>query len=319
MRHWSMRGTLFFLLFVGLCTGGMASEGKPFSFALIGDVPYEVEPGEYSPEFERLLADINGDESIKWVLHAGDIKGGGTECTDRMLEDRKARFNRFNKPFILTPGDNEWTDCHRKSAGSFSPRERLKKLRHLFFSPAGVSLGRETKALESQGDGYPENVRWREQGVLFATIHLVGSKNGKKDFKGRSKKDDAEVKARTRAGLAWLDKVFAEAMSNDAAGVLLMIHANPGLDFIRVSRKPFRKFLSALEAHVKAFGKPVVLAHGDTHTFRVDRPSITGQGTLRNFTRVESYGSSDVHWVKITVDPKDSKVFSFEKREVEGN
>jgi hypothetical protein len=52
----------------------------------------------------------------------------------------------------------------------------------------------------------------------------------------------------------------------------------------------YKDFLVALEEEVVAFGKPVVLAHGDTHTFRVDKPmtsSTTGE-RVENFTRVET-------------------------------
>jgi hypothetical protein len=47
-----------------------------FSFALIGDVPYGVAPGEYYQPYEDLVGEINDDSRIKWVLHAGDIKSG---------------------------------------------------------------------------------------------------------------------------------------------------------------------------------------------------------------------------------------------------
>src|SRR6267142_5084322 len=55
------------------------------------------------------------------------------------------------------------------------------------------------------------------------------------------------------------------------------------------------EFLAALEAETLKFAKPVVLAHGDSHYFRVDkplpRPDPDGNRRPRivNFTRVEHF------------------------------
>jgi hypothetical protein len=67
-----------------------------------------------------------------------------------------------------------------------------------------------------------------------------------------------------------------------------------------------------------SFDGPVVLVHGDSHTFRIDKPVISETRPL-NFTRVETFGSPDVHWVRATVDPRDEEVFSFEPEIVEEN
>ena len=36
-----------------------------------------------------------------------------------------AGFPAVADPVVYTPGDNEWTDCHRASAGGYLPTERL--------------------------------------------------------------------------------------------------------------------------------------------------------------------------------------------------
>src|SRR5690606_35598316 len=99
---------------------------------------------------------------------------------------------------VYTPGDNEWTDCHRSRAGGFDPLERLAALRSLFFArgealggkPRGVPGANPAGApgvgagaaragslvLKRQADltpgGPPENLRWRAGGAVFATINL---------------------------------------------------------------------------------------------------------------------------------------------------
>ena len=70
-----------------------------------------------------------------------------------------------------------------------------------------------------------------------------------------------------------------------------------------------------------AFGKPVVYVHGDTHIFRVDKPLFgsTSRRIIENFTRVETIGYPDTHWVRAIVDPKEPNVFSFRLEIVEAN
>ena len=113
------------------CQSSRSLEGGQdvFSYALIGDMPYG---SEGVTKFENLITDINNEPTVQWVVHAEDIKTGGTPCTDEFLGEPVALFQRFTKPFIIIPGDNEWTDCHRETAGQFDPLERLAVLRNLF-------------------------------------------------------------------------------------------------------------------------------------------------------------------------------------------
>ena len=289
-----------------------------FAFALIGDVPYGVPVGEYYQPFVDLTDEINADARIQWVLHAGDIKSGGSVCSDALFEDRLERFNSFDRPVILTPGDNEWTDCHRVAAGEYQPLERLAKLREVFYPvPGTVTIGGAEMQVTTQAEypqfvEFPENVMWKQSGVVFSAIHVVGSNNGLKAFDPasstvRSQADDDEVARRTEAALSWLDEAFAEADAGNAPGVFIMIHANPGLEKSGGNRLGFEAFLNRLEAHAMSYGKPVILAHGDSHYFRVDQPKINSY--VKNLTRVETFGSSKVNWVKVLVNPTADEVF----------
>jgi hypothetical protein len=40
---------------------------------------------------------------------------------------------------------------------------------------------------------------------------------------------------------------------------------------------------------------------------------------IMNFTRVETFGTPDVHWVKATIDSSDSNLFRFEPVLVKAN
>lgn len=305
---------------------------RSYAFALLGDTPYGPGPGEAYAPFERLVDAVNQDRQLRWVLHAGDIKTGSSECSDALFYDRLARFNQFDKPFIYTPGDNEWTDCHRVQAGQYQPLERLARLREIFFPRPGLTLGGQAMRVQSQAhssgyEEFPENVRWHYRGVVYATLHIVGSHNGLAAFDPnssavRSQDDDAEVARRNAANLTWLQATFDMAERLGAAGVFIMIQANPGLEFTACTvhdRYGFEDFLSLLEARTVAYGKPVVLAHGDSHYFRIDQPRLNELEFLPNFTRVETYGAQRVHWIRIEVDPRSKQVFQIQPKIVAGN
>ncbi len=67
--------------------------------------------------------------------------------------------------------------------------------------------------------------------------------------------------------------------------------------------------------------KPVAFLHGDLHRFRIDHPLFSAKTNRRfeNFIRVETYGSPDIHWVRVTVDPASSQLFCFDPQIVPEN
>lgn len=309
-----------------------------FSFAMIGDVPYGVAPYSDYPPFDNVIAAINERRDLRWVIHTGDIKAGSTECSDELFFDRLDRYNQIEKPFIYTPGDNEWTDCHRVKAGGYQPLERLQRLREIFFAEPGRTIGGKSMRVKSQAftagyEEFPEHVMWSKEDVVFAAIHVVGSNNGLASFDPNSAavrtiEDDAEAARRIAASIDWINQTFDRAMQMEAAGVLIMMQANPVLevgytlpsgDDLTAERLGFTEILETLERRTLEFGKPVVLAHGDSHFFRVDKPGLVENAFIANFTRAENFGAENVHWVEVTVDPASDEVFRFQPMIIEAN
>ena len=309
--------TLLLVVFPGLLAA------QKFEFAVIGDMPYRDVDVQ---KFETLVTALNADRRIKWVMHTGDIKTGSTPCSDDYFKNRFNLYQKIEKPFIITPGDNEWTDCHRALAGGYDPLERLEALRKLFYSNPDQSLGKKPMPVASQKnslgyEAYPENQRWEHKGVWFATCHIVGSNNGTASFAGRTAAHDQEVEERTTAAIDWLKGTFAKA-KNDK-GILIMVHANPNLEAAadQAATKGFYEFLKVLEEEVIRFGKPVLFVHGDSHYFRYDKPLLnrnTGN-RLENFTRLEAFGANDVHWTRILVNGKDPNLFQIRQELVRAN
>jgi hypothetical protein len=321
----------------------------PFQFALIGDTRYN---DEGSAHFGPMRDEINQDRKLKWVVHVGDILGG-TPCSDELHYERLADFQAFMMPFIYTPGDNEWTDCHYSFLGGFNPIERLDRLREIFYPVPGMSLGHspikvDTQASEAGFEQYVENVRFVRGGIVFVTVHMVGSRNGLEpwnrsfgpgtaydptDTVATPRQDRLdEVAARIAAGVDWLDKAFQLANEIDSPGVFIVSHANPGF-ITRFETAPvdegFIDWQAAIRKHAVNFRRPVVLAHGDTHTARIDKPltaptvpvvpAAPNPAFVENFTRVETFGFPDTHWIRVNVDPKSANVFSFEIEIVDAN
>lgn len=307
---------------------GSTTGSAPFHFAFIGDVPYDELQEE---KLDRVIAQVNSDNKLVWVLHAGDIKGGSSECTNETYYQRFEQYQKFDAPFVYTPGDNEWTDCHRVNNGSYDPLERLAFLRTVFYPVPGHTSGGRPMEVMTQADDegfeeYVENVMWIRSRVIFATLHVVGSNNDLNPWSGRYPDDTrenprperiAEFQARKAAVLAWIEKAFNFARQLGSPGVLFLMQANPRFEESPNAPEGFQEIIDALCDRSVEFAKPVVVAHGDTHYFRVDKPleaDTNGFGlqTLENFTRVENFGNPNVHWVRVTVDPKSANVFSFE-------
>ena len=297
----------------------------PFAFALIGDMPYGA--ARETP-FTRLVDEINRDSDVDFVVHAGDIKAGSERCDDSLILRRFALYQNFERAFVFTPGDNEWTDCHRANNGGYNPLERLAYLRSVSFPQPGQTTGGKVRPVQTQAASgeyseFVENVMFRKHGVVFATAHVVGSNDGFEPWSGIDPADScttpnaarlAEVQRRQAAVRAWLDEVFAAAAGSRA--VFLLIQASP----YNLPSNPalcpagFTAFLEHLEALADEYDRPVMLAHGDDHFFFMDQPLAN-----RLFSRVQTYGESQVHWLKVHVDPKSSGVFSIEQQIVRAN
>jgi hypothetical protein len=283
------------------CIATLASAAS-FTFAALGDAPYY--DSEEQP-FVALMAEMN-HEPLAFAVHVGDFKSGHSECSDALYRQRREWFDLSRHPFIFVPGDNDWTDCWRRFAGGHDPLERLRKLREVFFADAS-SLGQQRLGLTRQSDvdarePYPENSRWVHEGVLFVTLNVPGSYNN-------FARDREEFKARDEAVRKWIGESFRIARTEGLPAVVLVMQANPWA-VTGPLRAGYAPLLKTLASETLRFRGEVVLIHGDTHRFRVDRPLID-PGTrrpIRNLLRIEVFGSPSVNWVRVRVEEADGRV-----------
>jgi len=303
------------ILALSACAGGSIESGDkattfaPVTLVALGDMPYR--PGDI-PAFEALLDTINATPHDV-TIHVGDIKSGGSPCTDALFHRQRDYLDSVAGPLIYIPGDNEWTDCHRTSAGGYDPLERLALLREVFFVE-GMSLGQNPLAVVQQSthfetkSGLIENMRWDPNGVAFITAHVVGSNNG---LNPKDPSAVAEYEARNAANVAWIEDGFARAKRERAAVVVLGIHGDPFLTY--GVGGGFRDTLAAISQGALEFGGPVLVIHGDGHEYTVDTPfQGPDGGVLANVFRVEVPGAADILAVRVKIDLSARTVFAFE-------
>lgn len=297
-----------------LWTFAAAHAQQAFTFVALGDLPYGTPQKAYGPY--RSLIDRINQEAPAFSVHVGDIKSGSSLCSDEEFANQLDHFQRFKGAVVYTPGDNEWTDCHRSNNGKYDPLERLAVLRQRFFTP-GSSLGAKPMPVHNQSMGsspfarYVENVRWQHQGVMFATLHIVGSNN---NLESRDIAANREFFERDAANVAWIHGTFEQARLQQASAVVFAFQADvlenktPWDDFPGWSG--FRTSIGqTLLPMANSWGKPVLVVHGDSHQFRIDQPFQLDKKPLKNVTRLIVPGASDVRAVKVTV--KDA-TFAFE-------
>ena len=311
---------------------------RPLKVALWGDEFYSDDPAENALMVKQTIESMN-KHNLDFTLFAGDTKSGSSECTDQAIGQEVIDiFNSLKAPTLYTLGDNEWTDCHRDNNGGYDPLMRLDYLRTTFFDKS-TTQGKHPIKVERQGElggPYSENSRFTKNNVEFVALHVVGSNNNLVVTPDQCNKKSsrtpeacevatAEYKERNAYNIAWLKDSFAKAKEDNNAGIAIVIQADIYFPF-ELSDGGYDDFLDSLNAdngfsdffhtladETKHFAGQVVLIHGDSHYYKVDKAMFNeNDGKLTpNFTRVEVFGSQENSWIEMTVDPSSEQVFSF--------
>lgn len=301
-----------------------ANDAKRVRFALFADNPYsDSDERQVHGALQRASSDA------EFFIHVGDIKGGGESCDDGLLSRRLALLQQAPRPLFFTPGDNEWTDCHRLVAGSFDPLERLQWLRSTNFD-GEQSLGSSPIALQSQTEGrlltspltaqaidqqgLPENQRWQAGPCQFVSLSVTGSAHG-----FRAGIDADIIAAHARANQRWLQLAMRSAIANNLAALVIACHAEfkpaklsdkDQLTDQKKRSKPYAWLRAALHQAVVQFPGTVILLNGDTHAFALDHPwqrliedgrdlalpsygieKTERQSRMKRFTRIRGIGA----------------------------
>lgn len=288
------------------------------SIAVIGDMPYGTSPTDTAqflgnPAF---IAAVNSDADVSLVMHVGDIHSGKEYCTQAYDQSVFDQWKAFKSPVLYTPGDNEWSDCHKvkQGGGAFNavtgqidyktdasanllsyaggdPLANLDLVRSIFFAtPGKTSVGAldvhsqatEHDAAYPSDSQYVENVWLEKSKVLFVTANVPGGSNNDTDpwygAPAMSPVQALEVAKRSAATLRWLDTAFKRASANGDIAVVIQVQADMwDLDGASAAHiASYKQFIDKIAAKATAFGKPVLLFNGDSHVYRSDNPLVAG-------------------------------------------
>jgi len=243
------------------------SDNRSFTMAVYGDSPYGTNNADTSqtdatPAF---IDTINADPEVSTVVHVGDIHSGKQICSESYDRQIAAFWTSFTDPLVFTPGDNEWSDCHKVAEGGGkynattgqidyvkdgsgnlvdyaggNPVDNLALVRSIFFPTPGATLGSGRLRVLSQAqvdnrahptDGaYVENVAWERDGVVFVSINVPGGSNNDADpwygAPTASPQQLTEAANRTGAALRCLDRAFSTAAQIHARSVVVMTQAD---------------------------------------------------------------------------------------------
>lgn len=157
-------------------------------------------------------------------------------------------------------------------------------------------------------------MRWHYGGVVFLTLHMVSTDNGRKEIL----LDDKElaltlVDARDRANLLWLEAAFTEAEKTGAGAIVIAAQADvmqhhsdmPCGPHRREGCDAFAAFRLKLRHLAAKFARPVLFVHGDTNPYCLDR--AFGGAAAPKLWRLNSTGDfALVDAAEIRVNLKDA-------------
>ncbi len=277
------RRSIFLLILLGTRSAIIADDStvkavdSRVKFYAMGDVPY------VSAEDVVLTQQINElPQDAEFVVHVGDIKGGGSPCNESVYMKVANILSRTVPPVFIIPGDNEWNDCvdpapdqawtyWRKHFMRFDQRWRHEL-------PVFRQLERE------------ENFSFVKNGVLFVGLNIVG---------GRVH-DGNEWKQRHAECLEWVRRnldQFGDLIGN----AVIFGHAKPAAIH--------DDFFEPLNDVAEKFSKPVLYLHGDGHRWIQDRPFAS-----KNILRVQVDQGGKAPPLKVTVTDHPTEPFAFDRR-----
>jgi hypothetical protein len=237
-----------------------------------------------------------------------------------MLADRKALLQSSRHPLIFTPGDNDWTDCHTGTP-AVDPAGAAEGHSGASFYGEARTLGQKTFPVKRQGGGtahgkYVEN---RRLGARRQSSSSRCTWSAATTTWGAPPESDAEHAERNAANIAWMKQAFEAAEQGKHKAVVIFTQANPYFEdrwpagrrsLNRIDGPAVRNLpdsapsWSPSSSRSRRSSARCSSCTATRTTFRVDKPLFdTASGRiLENLTRVESFGSPYVHWVRIVVD-----------------
>lgn len=268
-------------LSLALVAVAVASAAPPkvrhFRFAAIGQPAARDDA-----TLERVLRQL-ASRKISFSVING-IRPSGEGCSDAVFQRRVRLMSEAERPVVLSLAARDWAEC-RNEKGESVAQERLGFLRGTLFDPGHGQRTKRLPLTRQSSDvkfrSYPENVRWEQEGVLFATINLPSSNNHYLTEAGRNH----EFEDRLVANRQWLQRIFAHAKSRRKKSIVLFVDGNPLALPPRSAqagrRDGFLEVRKQLLALAARFPGKVLLVHGQPSSGNIvwrDNVGTVGSG-----------------------------------------
>jgi len=254
---------------------------KVVTFGIVGDMPYSDKEVDLLTLPDGKIAQAIRALNPPVLIHYGDFNKGSNSCTDDSFIELKQQIaDLLPSRVIYTPGDNDWTDCDRtKMSVRFDELERLEFVKNLFYSD--TEMYQDVVDVKRQ-EGYVENATWEIDGLVFGTLHIVGTNNGRAEILlGDVNKALDEADSRDEHNKKWLDELMEKA--KDKKGLVVafqadIYHPEEGVaDRVcdKINRQDcdgMKRIRDQIETKAKTFNKPFLIVHGDTNAFCLNQP-----------------------------------------------
>lgn len=303
-----MRGFVFrcvtcmVLLQATLAYGTPAS---PFSFGVIAK-QLKATTGEAT--VRNAIAESDAD-NLAFVVASG-VKAVDEPCTDTVYKNRRALLDSAKNGLIVSITASDWAQCVNVKNRSIAS-ERMNRLRDLFFTDE-FSLGDSKIPLIRQSTMpqfrmYGENMRWRINDVMFATINLPSNNNNYLNAAGRN----SEFEDRQIANTDWLKRLFLTAKIGKLDGIVLFCDGNPFVPAEHSSffssgnkREGYANIRRQIMTFAAKFQGRILIVHSDQDAHQISAPrNIDWHGNIGTFR-------ADTPWRKISVDAALPQLFS---------
>lgn len=317
-----VKWTRLFILLILLTSSALAGDvthptaEKSTRFVVIGDMPYTDTESALLEHPDGAIAKAIKALNPPVLIHLGDFKRGRLSCTDELYADNYRQIAHLNPhKTVYTPGDNDWTDCDRFSMSArYDELERLNTLRQIFFHQDRYQLTKDIPGLIRQ-EGFIENALWKIGPVVFATLHIPGTNNGRMEIL-RSNIEEALNAAdnRDQFNEKWLQQLFATAESAQAviiafqADLFEFDYEKPACSIEnRTECDGYRVLRDLIKTKASESNIPVLVIHGDTQGYCLHQP----HAGIPNLWRLSAPG--DIKYVdasQVLFDP-DNKAMPF--------
>jgi len=267
----------------------------------------------------------------------GDAAGLGFDPLERLTKVRSLYFPNPHQTNVGGTGPGITPIALNTQADSIVTAERTF-VENTYFNKECVTFGDVHSVSSANGLLTPT------QGSLIksTSANYINAHVAAADYNALQAARNAEVAARSAANITWIDRIFdaAQADPNNEA-IFLMMQAEPALygdqppatgNYAQSTTDPygatetpifgndqvshydeFWDLRKKIYDRAKLYGKPVIIAHGDQHTYSVTpnyltmnqskkganattgAPLATGQAdlpALTNVTRLENFGSN---------------------------